>query len=372
MAEQQEVQGAHVSMYGGNTLQTTKDKRRNETNSSKSRVSLGVNRTERKREPARRRRGLQQARNELSKQFATLGRVVSNDTDVNGHGKAKILERAIKEVETLMNRATFLAVELAVSSPEATQNWVRGCAQGGHSPLLQTVATVMKLFAVRYDWRYGEWWTLDEADVNANVDNVTTILNTGQHTDDLIRCGEKRDDRVIDVGNIHGCAVRDSASAMRLSWTVVHHGDKTRFKIDNNKDDNEEGLNEDENDDDDGILEFARKSKSFKFGPRVGMPGRVWTSRRAEWLEDLNDRNVFLRSPLAEKFGMKSCLAVPIQFGGHVHSVMAFYSKQPRSYDPDAYDLACVLAQSLSEVYAPSRSAPWNSMSDSLFSPQSA
>lgn len=311
--------------------------------------------------PARRRRGLRQARSELSKQFEALRRILPDEESGSGRGKAKVLESAIKEIERLMNRATFLAVELAVASPEATQKWVRACAQDGHRPLFHTVATVMKLFAVQFDWRYAEWWTLDECDVNVNVDNAilsTSLSASGQQLTDVVARDGKPDGAIADMGNVHGCVVRDSASVMRLAWTVVHRDRKAT-------------TDGDEQDDEDGIVEFARKSQSFKFGPRVGMPGRVWTSRRAEWLVDLRDREVFLRSPLAEKFGMQTCLAVPIQFGGHVHSIMAFYSREQRAYDPDAYDLACVLARSLSEVYAPSRSAPWHNVSDSIFSPQS-
>lgn len=338
----------------------------NKASSTKSTMSLGVSSERRKGTSTRRRRGLGKARSELSRQFETLNRVVSEEESGGGQGKAKVLERAIKGIETLMNRATYLAVELAVASPEATQNWVRACAQGGHRPLLQTVATVMKLFAVRFDWRYAEWWTLDEADVNVSVDNAiysSSLSKSVEELSDLLRVdGKEENAGMTDSGNVHGCAVRDSASIMHLAWTVVHREKKS----------NVDGGTDTDDVDDKGILEFARKSRSFKFGPRVGMPGRVWTSRRAEWLVDLDDRDVFLRSPLAEKFGMRSCLAVPIQFGGHVHSVMAFYSKQQKPYDPDGYDLACVLAQSLSEVYAPSRNALWNPVSDSIFSPQSA
>lgn len=318
------------------------------------------------------RNGLAHTRSQLSRQFDALRQILPQHCQTNSHAKARVLENTISEIQSLMNRATFLAVELAVATPDSTQNWVRLISQNAHLPLFRTVATVMKLFAVRCDWRYAEWWTLDEEDsAHINLDNhrqsespedeQRTFLRMSSQVSEVIAKDGKPEGSVDDLGNIHGCVVRDSASVMRLAWTIVHRQNppsRSPRQLDVS--------------DDEGILEFARKSKQFKFGPRVGMPGRVWTSRRAEWLVDLRDRHVFPRSPLAEKFGMQTCLAVPIQFGGHVHSVMAFYSTQRRPYDPDSYDLACVLARSLSEVYAPSHNTPWNISHDPMFSPHPA
>lgn len=101
------------------------------------------------------------------------------------------------------------------------------------------------------------------------------------------------------------------------------------------------------------MAEFARRSKAFSFAPRQGTPGRVWTSRRAEWLSSLSDSDVFVRSPLAMEFGMRTCLAVPVQFGGHVNSVMAFFSPRARPFDADTDALASLLAKCLEDVYSP-------------------
>lgn len=335
---------------------------------------------------ARRRREVRAARDKLSEQFEQLRCVLPEPpAGVELTAKAHILEHSVTMIEQLMQRATFLTVELAVASPDAMRRWVRACSQGGQKPLLQTVASVMKLFAVRKDWRYAEWWTLNErnhndildptsvapdtrlCDVDVNVDGVpaATPATPGG------ALGARNMAGVMDnPGNIHGCVVRDSESVMRLSWTLVHKGAHGVATCGTGGGDAGTDAVSFEQDEEEKIAQFARASQRYEFRPRMGMPGRVWTSRRAEWLVDLHDCEVFRRSRLVDEFGMETCLAVPIQFGGHVHSVMAFYSRARRPYDPDSYDLACALSRSLEEVYSPVRTGPWISCSDNLFPPR--
>lgn len=336
----------------------------------------------------RRRRDVRAARDRLSDQFDQLRRVLPSPPDgVELTAKAHVLEHSLNVIQSLMHRATFLAMELAVVSPDATRRWVRVCAQDGQKPLLHTVAAVMKLFAARTQWRYGEWWTLDECVVPSSrtahsnaIDNgdklhcdndamESTALDTDQsqmmvegRENDMDTDEAERPVGVLDdPGNVHGCVVRDSTSVMKLAWTLVQR---------QNSDFHDGDPADVDSDEETKLTKFARASEKFEFRPRIGMPGRVWTSRRAEWLMDLKDRETFIRSRLAEEFGMQTCLAVPIQFGGHVHSVMAFYSRQYRPYDPDCFDLACILSKSLEEVYSPSNATPWQIGTDVLFPSQ--
>lgn len=257
----------------------------------------------------RRRRDVRAARDRLGEQFEQLRKILPRGQDGNEEGggvgaKAQVLERSVEEIERLMRQATDLAVELVVVSSEATRRWVREVCRGGDLPVVEGVGLVMKLFAWRGKWRYGEWWRLDEG--RGGGSGVAE-----------------------DRGNVYGCVVRDSVSVMRLGWSFM-------------KRDGRDGLE---------LERFAMISGGYEFRPRVGMPGRVWTSRRAEWLVDLDDGETFVRNGLAAEFGMKTCLAVPICFGGYVHSVMAFFSTEVRPYKPECYELACLLASSLEDVY---------------------
>lgn len=289
----------------------------------------------------RRRHDVRATRDRLGEQFEQLRRVLPEPPNgVELTAKAQVLEYSLNVIQSLMARAAELAMELAVVTPEATKGWVRNCADDGRKPLVTAVASVMKLFAARRGWRYAEWWTLDER------------RSTDEDEEDGIDT-EKPAGVVDDPANVHGCVVRDNVSVMRLGWTLIHKS------VGN--------VGTDEGQEDEELTSFAKASSGFEFKPRIGMPGRVWMSRRAEWLIDLADKETFIRSPLATKFGMKTCLGVPIQFGGHVHSVMAFYSRQVRGYNPECYDLACLLSQSLEEVYSPSNGGPWQVSTETLF-----
>lgn len=418
-----------------------------------------------------------------SEQLEQLRRVLPDPP--NGAARAQILEHTINVIGTLMQRATFLAVELAVASPEATRRWVRTCSGCGQKPFIHTVGSVMKLFSMRKNWRYAEWWALDErkpetvfiqqqqqqqnqqkrvkrepaqtqvvvkngqnnsttvtTTIVTNADNDTATTPVAAASDENADSGGQVDKPagvMEDPGNVHGCVVRDSESVMRLAWTLINrnntNGNDASMMNDGHKsgmfssdaaaaatyaipsantmnNNNNNNMNTTQlpqppppppshpppqaplggdaamlnnnlnttdnnattaaaaavsNDDVRNMIEFARESQRYEFRPRVGMPGRVWTSRRAEWLTNLKDSEVFVRSPLAHKFGMETCLAVPIQFGGHVHSVMAFFSLEGRPYDSDSYDLACTLARCVEEVYSPNRAGPWITGSDSHY-----
>ena len=139
---------------------------------------------------------------------------------------------------------------------------------------------------------------------------------------------------------VQSCVIRDSVSVMRLARTTVNV--KAMGLV---------GANRSRE-----LVQFAHISKNFQFRPRIGMPGRVWSSRRAEWLPGLDDNESYRRATLAQQFGMKTCLAVPVIIGGQVHSVCAFYSTTPRSYNSQCHDLATTLAESLTNIYSPQAS----------------
>lgn len=307
--------------------------------------------------------------------------------------KAQVLEHSIAVIRALMARATDLAVGLAVDDPP---KFVRDVTDAGRRPLEDAIAHVMKLFCRARAWKYAEWWTLDEQHYGAVQEHLAPYFSAPRppsHPPPELASpplppvhGERAADAALGAAdaldgagsparfgparfgaagaadidapaNLHGCVVRDTVSVMRLRWTLIQRVPSlgAGSSADADVDDAEE----------EALAEFARASTGFQFRPRVGMPGRVWSSRRAEWLAGLDDSEAFRRSPLASQFGMKTCLAVPLVFGGEVHSVMAFYTTQPRPYDPTCLDLATALSDALREVYAPPSSAgPWQMSSE--------
>ena len=72
---------------------------------------------------------------------------------------------------------------------------------------------------------------------------------------------------------------------------------------------------------------FGCQSQKVTFAPGIGLPGRIWSSRQPEWIEDVSDiqQPVFLRSQIAAQMGLKSSFGVPIVSGEQVLAVLVFF-----------------------------------------------
>ena len=81
-------------------------------------------------------------------------------------------------------------------------------------------------------------------------------------------------------------------------------------------------------------LEEISRDTTFERG--AGLPGRVWASRQPDWLSDVDRTGrCFLRSSAAAAAGLRAAFAFPIQTGGTVLGVMAFFSRENREPDED-------------------------------------
>lgn len=298
---------------------------------------------------AARRRHPRSARDRLGDQFEELRAVLPKPPKTELTAKSQILEHSLGVMRDLMTRATNLSVELAVVTPEATHAWMRDVSDDGRKPLAETVGNVMKLFCWSRNWQYAEWWALDEQ-TNLSGPNAD-VFDPGRGGAEEVVSANAEVANPVTIGtsavngdapeNLQCCIIRDSVSVMRLARTLID--------MRNIQPGNGQGGTD--------LSQFAKISRNYQFRPRDGMPGRVWTSRRAEWLPELDDSEVFRRSPLAREFGMKTCLAVPVVLGGQVHSVMAFYSTKQRAYDSTCHDLATTLAEALAAIYSPQPSS---------------
>jgi two-component system, cell cycle response regulator len=84
------------------------------------------------------------------------------------------------------------------------------------------------------------------------------------------------------------------------------------------------------------LLPFRQHSQALTFPPNVGLPGRVWLSKKPVWIEDISATNErsFLRAKIAAAVKLKSALGVPIIVGDRVSAVLVFLHK--KSIRPDA------------------------------------
>src|SRR5262245_25182524 len=60
------------------------------------------------------------------------------------------------------------------------------------------------------------------------------------------------------------------------------------------------------------LTKFDAMSKSTKFVPGVGLPGRVWASKKPAWIPDVVKDSNFPRAGVADAEGLHGALGFPI------------------------------------------------------------
>lgn len=80
---------------------------------------------------------------------------------------------------------------------------------------------------------------------------------------------------------------------------------------------------------------FEAATRETVLAPGVGLPGRVWTTGRAVWLEDVVHDANFPRSSFAAEAGLHSAIGFPIQLGGSIIGVAEFFTLEITVPDPD-------------------------------------
>jgi CheY-like chemotaxis protein len=83
---------------------------------------------------------------------------------------------------------------------------------------------------------------------------------------------------------------------------------------------------------------FAQVSRRTRLPAGAGVPGRVWVSGRATWIEDLLGDLNFPRLPAARRVRLVSAAAVPVMDGDEVVGVVAGYDTRLRRGDPRSLD----------------------------------
>lgn len=85
---------------------------------------------------------------------------------------------------------------------------------------------------------------------------------------------------------------------------------------------------------DEALNAFREASAAASFAKGVGLPGRVWESGRACWIEDIAGDDNFPRARAAAACGLRGAFAFPALIGEEVGAVMEFYLQRPAP--PDA------------------------------------
>lgn len=81
--------------------------------------------------------------------------------------------------------------------------------------------------------------------------------------------------------------------------------------------------------------DFEAVSREMEFAAGVGLPGRVWASGDAVWVEDVTQDTNFPRLAVAARVGLHAAFAFPIRAGDEFLGVMEFFQRSVAEPDPD-------------------------------------
>jgi len=74
---------------------------------------------------------------------------------------------------------------------------------------------------------------------------------------------------------------------------------------------------------------FLKASLKTAFPPGIGLPGRVWASRKPEWIPDVTLDANFPRAPIALETGLKGAMGIPVLDGREFVLAMDFFTHKP-------------------------------------------
>jgi signal transduction histidine kinase/CheY-like chemotaxis protein len=80
---------------------------------------------------------------------------------------------------------------------------------------------------------------------------------------------------------------------------------------------------------------FAQVSKSMRFPPGVGLPGRVWKTGREAWVEDVQLDTNFPRAADARAAGFRGGFAFPIRLDDQIIGVIECFNRTALALDAD-------------------------------------
>jgi hypothetical protein len=82
-------------------------------------------------------------------------------------------------------------------------------------------------------------------------------------------------------------------------------------------------------------MQFQVCSKAFVMRPGEGLPGRVWQSQTAEWLEDVSAQSetYFLRNQIAKGLEVRTGFGIPLGTKAQPIAVVVFFLSKLRSVD---------------------------------------
>jgi signal transduction histidine kinase len=81
------------------------------------------------------------------------------------------------------------------------------------------------------------------------------------------------------------------------------------------------------------VAQFEAATRKAAFPRGLGLPGRVWDSRKPAWIPDVTKDNNFPHADAAEQAGLHAAFAFPIRLGEEISGVVEFFNDQIQQPD---------------------------------------
>lgn len=103
---------------------------------------------------------------------------------------------------------------------------------------------------------------------------------------------------------------------------------------------------------DQNLEKFRQLSEKFTFAPNVGIPGRVWTSKQSEWINDVSsqEETVFLRQQFVKEVGFKAGVGIPVIDNNQVLAVLVFFMFESCEEDKRLIEIVSTVATQLGSL----------------------
>jgi len=97
---------------------------------------------------------------------------------------------------------------------------------------------------------------------------------------------------------------------------------------------------------------FRQASQGFTFAPTIGLPGRVWSSRHPEWIQDVltEPDAFFMRNQFVIEAGFKAGLGIPIVDNEQVLAVLVFFMFEACEEDKRLVKIVSTVATQLGSL----------------------
>ena len=94
-------------------------------------------------------------------------------------------------------------------------------------------------------------------------------------------------------------------------------------------------------------FESASRERTFLAG--VGLPGKVWLSRKPRYISDLVREANFQRTPVAAPERLHEAFGFPILLGGEVLGVIEFFSREIRQPDQELLEMLATIGSQIGQ-----------------------